>query len=334
MFMLIHIRRLSVGFMLIILLISFSIMGHSVIKLQAGLESLSSEVLSLANRTIENIPVPKPITEYLDFKVAVSADITITVYARERKDAKANVFMVHGAGGGAWAWEYYFAHMPESYNLYALSWRGHFDSSAIGDANATDYVTDQSAVLSFIQSRNNLPTHLIGHSYGGATSVLQASNTPEKIASLTLLAPVVPLDYTFTQRLVIPKIAPFFIELSNNIEGTYNSMFLAKSRMRRYHELYAGKSYSEEKPSLIADNGVSPKWQETLRKAYEDIANQGIPLSIIIARYDNVVVPHRQYNIAQRIGANIIELESGHYIPLDTLAQLSTTIVTDILEQQ
>lgn len=303
------------------IVLSLSIAGFSVAQLQAGLETPSEAAIVAAEQKVRGTDTPTAITEYSTFRVPVTGYIAVSVYAREHDSAKANIFMVHGAGGGAWVWEYYFEHLPTYYNVYALSWRGHFDSSSVDDANANDYVVDQEAALAAITTRNDLPIHIIGHSYGGATSVIQAARSEVKIGSLVLLAPVVPLDYTFAQRLIVPAIAPYFIRKSvkngNELEGTFGGMFLSQSRMRRYHELYAGHDYSTEKLSLIADDGVSPEWQDLLSTSYQEVTNRGIPVSIFMARYDNVVVPHRQRNTAKNTGAKLVEIESGHYIPLD-----------------
>lgn len=251
----------------------FILMGLSscsVLQLQDGLVAPSEAVRSAASKEIAMVPSPNPITLYNNFSVSVNPDIAVTVYSRERAGAIANIMMVHGAGSGAWAWEVYFDLLPETYNLYALSWRGHFDSTPVQDADSYDYVKDQRAVLDAIGLRNALPIHVIGHSYGGATSVMLVSNarTKTQVSSLHLIAPVVSLDYTLAQKLIIPTLAPPFIRQStragNDVDGVYGGMFLARERMKHYHALYAGKDYSIERPSLIAKDGVSARWQTQL----------------------------------------------------------------------
>lgn len=317
------------------MILPLAVAGCSVAQLQAGLETPTDAVRSDATMKTERTDDPKTIASYDRFVVKSSEDISIAVYARESLHATENILLVHGAGSGAWAWEYYFHYLPENYNLYALSWRGHFDSSDVVDADTEDYVIDQNAVFDAIHTRSDLPTHLIGHSYGGATSVLQAVNTDRTVHSLVLIAPVVPLDYTLAQRLVVPTLAPFFIRRSskrgNEMDGVYGGMFLSSHRMARYFDLYAGKAFSHEKPGLIAGDGVSAAWQEELKYAYQKVSDRSIPVTIIIAKYDNVVVPRRQRDIADRIGAAIIELDTGHYVPLDVMAEQSANRIVDTL---
>lgn len=327
-------NRFAAGLVAIVVL-SFVVVGCSVAQLQAGLVIASQSTILAAEQKARTVDLPKPINDYPKFTVPIASDLSISMYARESNVAVANVFMVHGAGGGAWAWEYFFEALPEEYNLYALNWRGHFDSSPVDDARAADYVVDQEAVLTTITQRNELPVHILGHSYGGAAAVLQSAKTPHEIASLVLLAPVVPIDYTFAQRLIVPTVAPYFIrkdmKKGNDPEGTFGGMFLSKTRMQRYYDLYAGKEYSIEKPSLIAGDGVSANWQKELSRAYMAASDRGIPITIVLARYDNVVVGRRQRETAASIGAKLIEVESGHYIPLDAGAAHAVRLVADIL---
>lgn len=321
-------------FAMVILITPLWVVGCSITRLQAGLEAPGNLVIAAAETEAENADFPITIDAYETFSVAVSPSINISVFAREDPDATTNIIFVHGAGGGAWVWEYFFDALPSTYNLYALSWRGHFDSSPVEDANTYDYVKDQAAVLDVIKDRNSHPVHLVGHSYGGATAILQAANTSHTIESVTLLAPVVPLDYTLSQRLIIPAIAPYFIrkdaEKGNDVADVYGGMFLSQKRMQYYHDQYAGKDHAREKPGLIAGDGVSAKWQNELKSAFHETSLKGIPITLITARYDNVVVPRRQSNIAASIGAQVIELESGHYIPLDVEAE-ETVELLDLL---
>lgn len=305
--------------------------GCSVARLQAGLEAPSEAVLLAANEATESLDFPTPIAEYDRFDVRVTPDLSVSVHARESEVASANIFLVHGAGGGAWAWEYFFEELPDSYNVYALSWRGHFDSDPVDDARAAHYVMDQEAVLGAITSRNDLPLHVVGHSYGGATATLQTAQTEIPVQSLTLLAPVVPLDYTFSQRLIVPAIAPYFIKTGepDTLDGTYGGMFLSDARKQYYFERYASQDYSIEKPGLIAGDGISSAWQNQLEDAFVTIVDKNISTLIISARFDNVVVPRRQRRIADLHQIEMITLDSGHYITLDLLAEDSVRLVVD-----
>lgn len=321
--------------MVVVLLLALAgaigLTGCSVAQLQAGLEAPTSALIETANKTVAGATQPSAIGSFYRYRIETAPNTEVSIYARENDNATANLLLIHGAGSGSWAWEFFFERLPQRFNVYAVNWRGHFDSSPVDDADSDDYVVDQMRALASIRERNKLPTHLVGHSYGGATAILQASIETEAVASVVLLAPVVPLDYTLAQRLIVPRVAPMFIKHGNDVEGVYGGMFLATDRMREYHERYAGQDYSIEKRGLIAKDGVSPEWQCALRNAFKTVVQRGVPVSMIIARYDNVVVPKRQYEIAKELNINTFTIESGHYIPLDieadrTVQEVSASI--------
>ena len=300
--------------------------------LQAGLETAGSEERAKATKLAAEATVnPKKISRYPKFMVQNEDGLELTVYARENPEASINIVMFHGAASGAWAWEYYFELFPENFNLYAPSWRGHFDSEKVADANSLDYVNDQLAVVQNIQQRNDLSVHAIAHSYGAATTVFLEAWRGPMFGSLHLIAPVVPLDYTPLQAIVVPVIARHFIAPSiaegNKMDGTFGGMFISHERMTYYHTNYAGKHYSIEKPSLIVRDGVKPVWQDTLMQAYMYLQGHNIPVSFYLARYDNVVVPKRQRQVAEAIGASMHQFESGHYIQLDAYAEKSAALI-------
>ncbi|MEM7339557.1 MAG: alpha/beta hydrolase [Actinomycetota bacterium] len=335
------IRRLLVGLALLLAVAGW--IGLELFQLQAGLGAPTPDAISAAATQSQTLDPPPPIETNDSFNVAVDDGVTVSVHVRETDGATANVLLVHGAGGGAWVWEEFFEQLPQHLNVYALSWRGHFTSSPVADADTADYVADQRAVIAAIGDRNELPVHVVGHSYGGATSVLATAQAPDEVGSLLLLAPVVPLDYSFVQATVAPVVVPFFLDSSAQTEeeairsgsgpvGAYVDMFLDEAQMERYWELYAGKPYSIEKPSLIGVDGISPDWQDLLDESYHSVADAGVPVRIAVSPYDNVVSIDDQRETAAAIGAEVIELESGHYLPLDVAAEEAVQLVIDGLE--
>lgn len=323
----------TVLFASLLVVLELGLAGCDLARLQEGLVKPSPAVLESAERSAVQFTPPPPITDYEYFDVAVEDGAVVRVHTRETASATANIYMIHGAGGGSWAWEEFFDHIPENYNLYALSWRGHFESSHVEDANAADYVRDQIAGLNAIKTRNDLTVHVIGHSYGAATSVLMAAQPDVEFASLHLLAPVAPLDYSVTQRILVPIVAPAFIATENEADGVFGDMFLSKTRMHHWFNAYAGQSFSAEKRGLITGDGVSPAWQQKLAAAYEALKARDLPVAMLIAQYDNVVVPRRQHIAADLAGAAVTMVESGHYIALGTKSEdIAHAITLNITE--
>ena len=325
--------------LIIVLVFVLVLIGWSVYDLsrfQVGYEQPAVDVVAEANRAVVMAETAvSAITTYDQIAVSVTDDISVVVYARESETAVANVLMIHGAAGGAWVWEYYFDAFPDEFNLYAMSWRGHFDSTPVPDANSADYVVDQTAVFNAITERNDLPIHLIGHSFGGATTVLQAAEMPEQIASMHLLAAVVPLEFSWLQAQIVPRFLPNLIiqqiEEDPQAASPFADMFIADQRMTVYKERHADQPYSQEKFGLMPGNAFSLDWQDELAEAYAGVGEADFSIWWIVARYDNVVKVNAQLEIAEQIGAKSIVLDSGHYIQLDALAPESAHIIVDQL---
>lgn len=337
-----HLRgwKRKTGLSVTAVLVVLSILGMQLMAVQAGLEEPTPEAIAAAATDSRTESPPPPIDSYDSITVPVEDNVSVSVHLRESAGATQNLFLVHGAGGGAWVWEEYFDIVPENVNLYAVSWRGHFTSSPVEDANTTDYVADQLAAIDAIQERNDLPIHVVGHSYGGATTVLATAQSPDDVSSVSLLAPVVPLDYNFVQAALVPVVAPIFIngtadKIESAIEkgegptGPYEDMFLDQAQRDRYWDLYAGKPFSIEKEGLIAGDGVSSGWQDKLDDAYKTIGDAAIPTQFMVSPYDNVQSHDEQIETAESIDAPVIELESGHYIPLDVSVEQSIDLVLE-----
>jgi len=78
------------------------------------------------------------------------------------------ILFVHGMWHGAWCWkEHFLPYFKEkSYASYAVSLRGHGDSTLAGEINSasiTDYIADIHEAIRIIAK----PTILVGHSMGG-----------------------------------------------------------------------------------------------------------------------------------------------------------------------
>lgn len=82
--------------------------GYDLAQVQAGLEQPSPDVVAIANEASLPAHQVPTIDSYDRFMVGSTDAVTISVYTRESESAVANVLLVHGAGSGAWAWEFYF----------------------------------------------------------------------------------------------------------------------------------------------------------------------------------------------------------------------------------
>jgi pyruvate dehydrogenase E2 component (dihydrolipoamide acetyltransferase) len=97
------------------------------------------------------------------------------------------VVLVHGYGGDKNSWLFVQQPLAETHTVHALDLPGHGASSKdVGDGSLD---TLASTLLGFLDAAGIARAHLVGHSLGAAVIAAAAASAPDKVASLTLLAP-------------------------------------------------------------------------------------------------------------------------------------------------
>ncbi len=130
------------------------------------------------------------------------------------------VLLVHGFGGDLATWALNQEALADGRTVHAFDLPAH-GGTAPSDAQATDELADVTGAL--LDALGVDRVHLVGHSLGGAVALLAAANRPERIASLTLIAPV---------------------GLGPQIDASYVEGFLAAERRKPMKEVL-GKLYKD-----------------------------------------------------------------------------------------
>jgi pyruvate dehydrogenase E2 component (dihydrolipoamide acetyltransferase) len=97
------------------------------------------------------------------------------------------VVLLHGFGGDLNNWLFNTDRLAERRRVYALDLPGHGESSK--DVGAGDLEAFAEAVGGFLDAVGAARAHLVGHSLGGAVALAYALAHPDRVASLTLVAP-------------------------------------------------------------------------------------------------------------------------------------------------
>ena len=97
------------------------------------------------------------------------------------------VLLVHGYGGDRNSWLFLQEPLAARYRVYALDLPGHGTSTKDVGEGSLSVLAD--AVTGVLDALGAERAHLVGHSMGGAVALAVAARHPERIASLTLIAP-------------------------------------------------------------------------------------------------------------------------------------------------
>lgn len=97
------------------------------------------------------------------------------------------VVLVHGYGGDANSWLFVQEPLSRSHTVHAIDLPGHGRSGKdVGDGSLE---TLAAAVTGYLDARDITSAHLVGHSVGGAVAAAVAAAHPDRVRSLTLVAP-------------------------------------------------------------------------------------------------------------------------------------------------
>ena len=97
------------------------------------------------------------------------------------------VVLLHGFGGDLNNWLFNTDKLAERRRVYALDLPGHGESSK--DVGAGDLAAFAEVLGGFLDAVGAARAHLIGHSMGGAVALAYALEHPDRVASITLVAP-------------------------------------------------------------------------------------------------------------------------------------------------
>lgn len=251
------------------------------------------------------------------------------------------IVLVHGLASNAGFWRYVVPTLAQQYRVIAVDLPGfgksdkgqHLDYSMAGQAEAVARLVDALGVG---------PVHLVGHSMGGQIGTTLALRHPERLRSLTLLAPAGIETFRpgegawLRNALTVRGIREASEEavrrnLSQNVyrwSDRYEWLVEERVRMAKSPEMNDFARAVLASVGAMLDQPAAPLLERVR-----------VPTQIVYGKYDGLIPnpylhPGRARDVfaegARRIpGARLVEIdEAGHLVQIEKPAEVAAAVLT------
>lgn len=246
-----------------------------------------------------------------------------SIHAAVRGSGKNVVVLLHGFGGCGGVWGDVVDCLNGAFTTVAYDLPGHGHSLDYPKAGPAKIAAK--AVLADLATRGIARAHFVGHSMGGAVATLAALMEPERVASLTLLAPGgygpeinAPLLRRYAAASCSDEIRSCLAEMSSP-DST-----VPEQAVRELSEMRARPGQTEKLIALAEAMTANDKQGVIPR---DDLAKLAMPVMVVWGT-DDAVLP---YSHADDLPAGFLihhVLEIGHMLPEETPA-----LVADIVRR-
>lgn len=246
-----------------------------------------------------------------------------SIHATVRGVGTRVVVLLHGFGGCADLWDDIAGRLEDSFTTIAYDLPGH--GRSIDFPNAGPAKLAAQAVLADLAARGIDRAHFVGHSMGGAVATLAALLQPDRVASLTLLAPGgygpeinAPLLKRYAAAVSADEIRACLAEMSSPDSRVPEAAVRHLAEMRR-------RFGQTEKLIALAATMTANGRQGTIPR--EVMATLAMPVMVVWGT-DDAVLP---YSHADNLPAGFLVhhvLEVGHMLPEET-----PDLVADIIRR-
>ena len=204
-----------------------------------------------------------------------------------------NIVLVHGAFADGSGWE----------AVYKILKNKGYSVSVVGNPNTG--LADDAAATKRVLDRQNGPSILVGHSYGGAI-ITEAGNHP-KVAGLVYVAAFAPdANESLLQLLQSGPPAPNSGILPPDENG-YIWYDVAK-----YHSGFCA-DLSKEQADFLAYSQI-PVSASVFGSTISNPAWKTRPTWYVVAKDDQTIPPDAERFMAKRAGAKVTEIKASHLV--------------------
>jgi pimeloyl-ACP methyl ester carboxylesterase len=199
--------------------------------------------------------------------------------------------LVHGLGSAGTIWKSLIPQLLPHFSVVTVDLPGHGDSP-INESEQVDPRSLAAAIVEAVQSKLNYSEmHAAGNSLGGWIALEMGAVAPDKVKSITALAPAglwhqVPtgtVPPSFFDSRLLAKISQFFMPIAFRLPP------LKAIGYRKITHLWRELSYESCRDSVIAmarSKGYMPLWRGLRGRKFESHVPASVNVSIIFGDYD------------------------------------------------
>lgn len=218
------------------------------------------------------------------------------------------VLLIHGAHHGPWVWDDLSPLLEVPHLAVSLPGRGGAASPhrSLGSLTMADLISSVAADLDRAGWNRAV---VVGHSLGGAVAAGLAARSARRVHHLLLIAAAVPepgrcaLDSWPAGLRWLPRAA-----LALRPGGSRAPVIISARRARKG----LASDLADAQARRLLDRLVPETPAFLISPMPETPLPPGLPRSYLLARQDRIHKPRRQAATAARLGASVIEIDSGH----------------------
>ena len=206
------------------------------------------------------------------------------------KDSNPALVLVHGLGSAGTIWKSLLPELVNDFTVYSIDLPGHGDAD-LDDQEKHDPRSLGKMILTYMKEVQNVnEMHVAGNSLGGWISLEMAALAPNRVASVTALAPAglwleaptMKIPPSIDSR-ILAKISQFFMPIAFRIPP------LKALGYRKITHLWRELSYESCRDSVIAmarSKGYKHLWQGIRGRSFDSQINPEVKVSIVFGDND------------------------------------------------
>ena len=221
-------------------------------------------------------------------KVQVLVPITPHLFTDDKN--KPALVLVHGLGSAGNIWKTLIPQLKKDFSVIALDLPGH-GVSQIYENEAVDPVSLAQAIVDeVVKTHGFTQMHVAGNSLGGWIALEMGAVAPEKVKSITALAPA-GLWHDVPMRKYPPSLdARFLAKISQHfMRLAYHLPPLKAIGYKKITHLWRELSFESCRDSVLAmanSKGYMPLWNGLRGRKFESEIPEAVNVSIIFGDYD------------------------------------------------